>query len=134
MTSKYTSSSSSEVATDVFEIKSFQSGIRQDLAEGLMQSYQALELNNCNISYGSLKSVKIPELVKTYTDDIKMILPYYDFNTQTLFYKTDNYIMDADGMYKSTKELGLLNSEFIDYTNFQYKDKRVLDHIYIRGI
>lgn len=126
MTSKYTSSSSSEVATDVFEIKSFQSGIRQDLAEGLMQSYQALELNNCNVSYGSLKSVKIPELVKTYTDDIKMILPYYDFNTQTLFYKTDNYIMDADGMYKSTNELGLLNSEFIDYTNFQYKDKRVL--------
>ena len=71
--------------TFVFNIKSFQSGINEQLAEGLLKMYEAVKCNNCDISNGSLST--FPEPTEWYKENEKIgnVLPFYNFTSSDLF-------------------------------------------------
>ena len=45
---------------DVFKIPSFQSGINEYYAEGLVKPYESVKAYNCNTSEGSLATCNAP--------------------------------------------------------------------------
>lgn len=107
--------------TFVFNIKSFQSGINEQLAEGLLKMYEAVKCNNCDISNGSLST--FPEPTEWYKENGKIgnVLPFYNFTSSDLFLTVGTKLKKISG-----NNIYNVSGRFLDSVNFQYGDNRVL--------
>ena len=105
----------------VFTIKSFQSGINEYLAEGLLKPYEAVKCTNCNISNGSLKTFPVPSTWYTDSAEIVNAMPFYDFTTSDILLSVGTSLKKISGEHLFT-----INGTSLDSVNFQYKDNRVL--------
>lgn len=105
----------------VFKIPSFQSGINEYLAEGLIKPYECLSGYNCDIEKGSLRTVNSGELVKDYGVNIHSLTAYYGKDKQ---YKI------VGGSTKLKKEDGTnlydISGTKLDFLNFEYNGNRIL--------
>lgn len=105
----------------MFTIKSFQSGINEYLAEGLLKPYEAVKCTNCDISNGSLKTFPVPSIWHTDVDVIASSMPFYNFTTSDILLGVGTVLKKIDGT-----ALYNINGASLDSVNFQYKDNRVL--------
>ena len=109
--------------TTEFKIPSFQSGINQYSAEGLIKVYEAVDAYNCNIIDGALRSSKAPLLVQRSNYDIESLIPFYGDEEQYLMYGTAGSIIKV-------KDNGNLiqgnNSNRYDSLNFEYQGKKIV--------
>lgn len=103
-----------------FKIPSFQSGINEYLAEGLIKQYEAVSAKNSNIDSGSLKTVKEPSIVQTMNSNIHSLSVYYDG-----LYK---HIITGVGteLYKGVDKIYNISGSNFDSLNFEYKGKKIL--------
>ena len=107
--------------TQTIRIPSFQSGINEYSAEGLIKPYEAVKAYNCNVSEGSLRTFNSPEIKHTMSTAINSLTAYYGAKTSTIL---ANLI---DGLYKPDgTKLYTINNDFIDFINFEYMGNRVL--------
>ena len=102
-------------------IPSFQSGINEYSAEGLIKMYEAVKAYNCNVSEGSLRTFNSPETKYTMNSNINSLTAYYGANTSTILTVLYNGLYKPDG----TKIYDLTNDK-IDFINFEYMGNRVM--------
>ena len=109
-----------------FKIPSFQSGINQYSAEGLIKPYEAIDAKNCNIETGSLKSFRKSVQYKTNNEDVPIhsLIPYYG-SSNRLFYVSANKIKNVsnnDLLYTFDTD----GANRVDSLNFEYNGKNVV--------
>ena len=61
-----------------FKIPSFQSGINEYYAEGLIKPYEAIKAYNCITSNGSLKTCNDSSTKHTLNANINSLMAFYD--------------------------------------------------------
>lgn len=105
---------------EFLKIPSFQSGLNEYLAEGLIKPYEAMSGNNCGIEDGALRSVKTPNTRNTYESKVISLVPYYGKD------KSELLIHTKDGLYKEDKtKVTTLGEGRLDYINFEYNGDRI---------
>ena len=72
-----------------FRIPSFQSGINQYNAEGLIKVYEAVDAYNCDITDGALRSSKAPLTILRIDDSVDNLIPFYGDGGQYLMYSSN---------------------------------------------
>ena len=106
---------------DVFKIPSFQSGLNEYYAEGLIKPDESTHAYNCNISEGSLRTCNTPLTKHTLTNDIHTLTAFYDVSDGYMLYGNAKLLSKADG----TKIYDISGSP-LDTLNFEYNGERVL--------
>lgn len=104
-------------------IKSFQSGINEYSADGLLKPYEASSAINVKVDDGSFKTTVMPKIFKEYNGNLHSLVAFFNANDSTskLFVGLDKKLKEVDG----TLEYDIAGSR-LDYLNFQNADKRVM--------
>lgn len=111
-------------------IKSFQKGINESLAEGLLKEHDALYAHNCDIASGSLKAFPRPSFampvypVNPIVGMIHTIIPNYntDFDVDSFYLFAGGYAYNRLGQPVLQTNL---SGRTLDFVNFQVEDKQV---------
>lgn len=112
---------------EMFEIKSFSSGLNEYVSESLMTTDEALVSTNCNIDDGSLKSIKDVEVALELGNKIINAMPFYT--------NTKNYLVvsTAGGglrIFDNSDYISMLSDVVsdnrMDSINFEYNGQKVL--------
>ena len=111
---------------DSIRIPSFQSGINEYSAEGLIKPYEAVKAYNCNISEGSLRTFNAPDTKYTTAVAIQSISPYYGTDKSLIIFNAGSSVYSIDSWSATNQKLCSINYDNIDYINFEYMGKRVL--------
>lgn len=104
-----------------FSIKSFQSGLNEYSAEGLVKPYEAVNTKNVDMSNGSFKTTKSADVYKAYTGNLHSILASYGASDRmfiglgTALKSVDNSVADK-----------VISGYKLDHLNFQKADKKVM--------
>lgn len=106
---------------EFFKIPSFQSGLNEYLAEGLIKPYECVKGKNCGIQDGALRSVKNAKVRKTCTGEVRSIVPYYGVDKKELLLHVGTDLIKEDG----TRVTGI-HDKRLDYLNFEYNSKRIV--------
>ena len=109
------------MANGSFKIPSFQSGINEYYAEGLIKPYEAVNAINCITSEGSLKTFNSPTVKYTMDSNIHSLTAYYGTSNSTILVGTGKTLL------KSNKSKVFdISGERLDFLNFEYNGKRIL--------
>lgn len=101
-------------------INSFQNGVNEYSAEGLLKPYEAYKAVNCDITNGSLKSFKVPSVYKSIGGSLHSLVPYYSNSSKTLLCGVGTeFRKDSTNMYK-------ISGRRLDSLNFEYNGKRIV--------
>ena len=106
---------------NVFKIPSFQSGLNEYYAEGLIKQYESVKANNCDISEGSLRTCKAPLTKHTLPNDIHSLCAFYDVSSGYLLCGNDKSLSKVDGT-----KIYDISGERLDTLNFEYNGERIL--------
>lgn len=104
-----------------FKIPSFQSGINEYVAEGLIRPYEAISAKNCVINDGALRTFKEAKTYKSFTSNVHTLLSFYDINTKYILYGVGDKIKKEDGT-----DLCSISNNKLDFLNFEYKGKKIV--------
>ena len=106
---------------DVFKIPSFQSGINEYYAEGLIKPYEATSAINCNISEGSLKTFNSPMTKHALDSNIHSLMAFYDVSNSYMLCGKGNKLCKIDGT-----NIYDISGDKLDSLNFEYNGERIL--------
>ena len=104
-----------------FKIPSFQSGINEYYAEGLIKQYESVKAYNCDISEGSLKTFNAPLVKNVFNNDIHSLMAFHDVSNSYMLIGEDNKIKKIDGT-----DVYDISGEKLDFLNFEYNGERIL--------
>ena len=108
-----------------FRIPSFQSGINQYNAEGLIKVYEAVDAYNCDITDGALRSSKAPLTILRINDSVDSLIPFYGDGGQYLMYSSNGNIKTIE-VEKNTVIVNNNKSDRYDSLNFEYNGKKIV--------
>lgn len=80
-----------------FKIPSFQSGINEYYAEGLIKQYESVKAYNCDISEGSLKTFNEPSTKYTLDSNIHSLMAFYDVSDAYVLCGKGKSLCKTDG-------------------------------------
>lgn len=106
-----------------FRIPSFQSGINQYNAEGLIKVYEAVDAYNCDITDGALRSSKAPLTILRINDSVDSLIPFYGDGGQYLMYSSNGNIKTIE-VENNTVIVKNNKSDRYDSLNFEYNGKK----------
>ena len=106
---------------DVFKIPSFQSGINEYYAEGLIKPYEAIKAYNCITSNGSLKTFSSPMTKHTLDSNIHSLMAFYDVSSSYMLCGKGNKLCKVDGT-----NIYDISGDKLDSLNFEYNGERIL--------
>ena len=104
-----------------FKIPSFQSGINEYYAEGLIKQYESVKAYNCDISEGSLKTFNAPLVKNVFNNDIHSLMAFHDVSSSYMLFGEGNKIKKIDGT-----NVYDISGEKLDFLNFEYNGERIL--------
>ena len=104
-----------------FKIPSFQSGINEYYAEGLVKPYEALKAYNCNISDGSLKTCNTSSTKHTLNANINSLMAFYDVSDSYILAGAGTKLKKVDGT-----DVYTISGSKLDTLNFEYNGERIL--------
>lgn len=96
-------------------------GINEYLAEGLVDTKEATKAVNCDISSGSLKTIKIPQLRKTTSGAIHSLLAFYGDTFNMLHYGIGTQLINDYNQVVFD-----ISGNKLDSLSFSYKGKNRL--------
>ena len=102
-----------------FKIPSFQSGINEYYAEGLVKPYEALKAYNCNISNGSLKTCNTSSTKHTLNANINSLMAFYDVSDSYILAGAGTKLKKVDGT-----DVYTISGSKLDTLNFEYNGER----------
>lgn len=105
----------------VFKIPSFQSGINEYYAEGLIKNYESIHAYNCNTSEGSLRTCNAPLTKHTLNSPIHSLMAFYDVSDSYLLCGCGNKLKKVDGT-----DVFDISGDKLDTLNFEYNGERIL--------
>ena len=105
----------------VFKIPSFQSGINEYYAEGLIKNYESIHAYNCNTSEGSLRTCNAPLTKYTLDNPIHSLTAFYDVSDSYLLCGCGNKLKKVDGT-----DVFNISGDKLDTLNFEYNGERIL--------
>ena len=103
-----------------FKIPSFQSGINEYYAEGLIKQYESVKAYNCDISEGSLKTFNEPSTKYTLDSNIHSLMAFYDVSDAYVLCGKDKSLCKTDGT-----KIYDISGEKLDTLNFEYNGERI---------
>lgn len=105
---------------DFFSIDTF-NGINEYLANGLMNTNEAVEAYNCDINNGSLKTTNTPPEVLDCVTKIDSLMVFYDTNSSSIMVGSNGALRD-----NTNTSLYEVNNTNLDSINFEYNGKRIM--------
>ena len=104
-----------------FKIPSFQSGINEYYAEGLIKQYESVKAYNCDISEGSLKTFNEPSTKYTLDSNIHSLMAFYDVSDAYVLCGKGKSLCKTDGT-----KIYDISGEKLDTLNFEYNGERIM--------
>lgn len=112
----------SQIDNYTFSIKSFQAGVNEYSAEGLTKPYEAVNASNVDVSNGSFKTTKAPDIYKAYSGNLHSVIASYGTSTSDLLIGLDTTLKCTTGPIPDKT----ISGSKLDHLNFQDKNTRIL--------